>query len=150
MLALSPGLYFLLRAMLQNLIGPPAVIYGCYRLATLHKPDHWTPRFLRSPAGLLLAAFSFHALHWAFTSTRAAIRRRRAIRRLRAVPLRKVKGGKWPGNADIVWRFTKFFASEYLGEGFEIACRDNGDLFMFSVLGTDSVGEIHNADRAGG
>lgn len=142
MLAITPGLQYLLPVMLRTMVGPPAIIYGCYKLVGLAGRDLWIPQSLRSASGLLVATTLTLILRTVLISARVSVRRRRAIGRLGAKPLPNLRGGKWPGNADIVWHLTKYFENEYLGEGFEITSHDNSDLFTFNVLWTETVRPI--------
>lgn len=136
--SLSPGRSYLLRTVTQRLVGPPAAIFACYKLATVYRFDQWIPRLLRSASGLCIATIGIISLYITVSSIWSSVQTRRACRRLGAVPLPQMKG-KWLGNLDIIFRSAKFAAEEYLGEGFELLCCENSDLFLFRIPWNESV-----------
>lgn len=136
---LSPGGTFLLRAITQRLVGPPAAVYTCYKMADVYGYDRWIPQSLRSSFGLCITTIGIIGLYITVTSIWSSLQTRRACRRLGAEPLPRVKGGKWPGNLDVVIRLAKLAGEEYLADGMKLISQENGDLFLFDILWAHTV-----------
>lgn len=138
MLPVSPGLALLIRLLIPNVIAPLAIAYSVYTFIELGYV-HVVPGVVASNTSRVLILVGSIIGKLISQSLRRSLRRRREMYFFGAQPIPGLKGGKLPGNLDILVRLVPKIKSEYLGEAVGSLRRENGDLFTVDMVGFHAV-----------
>ncbi|KAG9006477.1 hypothetical protein FRB93_008605 [Tulasnella sp. JGI-2019a] len=127
----SPGLIYLYHN------SPPfigtATLYLIIRYVNEVHPIDQLP-YLTGEHGHLIALASLHLLKGFVKYVWGTVQERHDRLRLGAQKIPGLKGGKLPGNVDILYRLASSFPKEYPGGPFVGLRRRNGDLFRVNLL----------------
>ncbi|KAG9038188.1 hypothetical protein FRB95_002628 [Tulasnella sp. JGI-2019a] len=138
-MSLSPGLSLIFGRLLPKLLMFPAIICGSYQIVVTLDYDNYIPGYIQTPLGFVLVTGTCIVGRTLIMNSWSSYQRHRDLKRMGAQAIPKIKGGKWPGNADIAYRLMGNFDSEYFGAGFTQMYEENGDLFNMDILGRDLI-----------
>ncbi|KAG8855030.1 hypothetical protein FRB96_007225 [Tulasnella sp. 330] len=132
---LSPGVTYLY----QNSTGflETAGLYLLFQAIdkTQPAPQSTYPfHYLISDHGVLVTFASLHFLKNMVKTVWGKYQRHQDIRRLSAQPIPGLRGGRLPGNIDILYRLVSKARKDYLGGEFIEIRQQNGDLFTLDML----------------